>query len=297
MQSPLFILSPPRSFTSISCAMIGCHPQMFGLAETKLFARDKVGELREFYRTQPSMEHGLLRSLSQMMFGEQTVETIETVRGWLAENADASAPGLFRAMQAWVGERRLIDKSPLHVYELEPLQRMNRTFPDARYLHLTRHPGEMVKSVFQLRDKIRSQQRPGRQIPAQRPSATAPDRMWLEPHLNILEFLETVPAHQQMRLRGEDLLSDPSNYTRQIAEWLGIGAAPSDIEAMLHPENSAFATYGPRNARFGIDPNFMERPHLRPFVYTPRPLVWETPSGETIELSEPVRAYAMIFGY
>ena len=298
MQPPLFILSPPRSFTSVTCAMLGCHPQMLGLAETKLFARDKVGELREFYEAQPSMEHGLLRSLSEVMFGEQTIETIETVRGWLAENEEMSAPELFRSMQAWVSNRRLIDKSPVHVYALESLQRMSRTFPDARYLHLTRHPGDMVKSVFQLRDKIRG----GRggaagTRQAQRTSPTAPDKMWLEPHLIILEFLESVPAHQQLRLRGEDLLSDPPNYLRQIAEWLGVGTDASDIEAMLHPENSAFARYGPGNAQFGNDPNFMERPQLRPYRYKQRPLAWETPSGETVELSEPVRAYAMIFGY
>jgi hypothetical protein len=65
---------------------------------------------------------------------------------------------------------------------------------------------------------------------------------------------------------------------------------------MMHPETSPFACYGPPNALYGNDPNFMEHPRLRPFVYQPRPLVWETPSGE-VELSEQVRAYAMMFGY
>ena len=34
MTEPLFILAPPRSFTSVVCAMIGNHPQMLGLPET-----------------------------------------------------------------------------------------------------------------------------------------------------------------------------------------------------------------------------------------------------------------------
>jgi hypothetical protein len=35
---PLFILAPPRSFTSVICGMIGQHPQMYGLPEVNLFA-------------------------------------------------------------------------------------------------------------------------------------------------------------------------------------------------------------------------------------------------------------------
>jgi hypothetical protein len=227
------------------------------------------------------------------------VETIEAVRNWLAENRDMSTAELFRAIQAWSGGRGLIDKSPAHVYAPTALQRIQRAVPEARYLHLTRHPGDMVKSVFQLRENIRSQRlqrRAGAQAEP-RANAGAPDKMWLEPHLIILEFLESVPPRQQMRLRGEDLLSQPTTYLRQIAEWLEIDTADSDIEAMLHPENSPFAAYGPQNARFGNDPNFMDRPQLRQFTGKATPLVWQNPAGETIELSDAVRAYAMMFGY
>jgi hypothetical protein len=296
---PLFILAPPRSFTSVTCAMVGSHPQMLGLAETKLFIRDTVGELQEFYDVRESMQHGLLRSLAEIAFQEQTVETIEAVRNWLAENRDMSTAELFRTMQEWVGGRGLIDKSPAHVYAPAALQRIQRDEPEARYLHLTRHPGDMVKSVFQLREKIRSQRRQrfaGVQVDP-RGNAGAPDKMWLEPHLIILEFLESVPPRQQMRLRGEDLLSDPTTYLRQIAEWLEIDTADSDIEAMMHPENSPFAAPGPANARYGNDPNFMEHPHLRQFTAKASPLAWQNPAGETLELSDAVRAYAMMFGY
>src|ERR1700676_2245035 len=35
---PVFILAPPRSFTSVIGTMVGQHPQLYGLAETKLLA-------------------------------------------------------------------------------------------------------------------------------------------------------------------------------------------------------------------------------------------------------------------
>jgi hypothetical protein len=100
-----------------------------------------------------------------------------------------------------------------------------------------------------------------------------------------------------MRLRGEDLLSEPRIYVRQIAEWLGLRTDDEATEAMLHPENSPFACYGPANAKFGNDPNFLEKPALRPYSCTPRPLTWEPEPGRPVEVSEMVRVYAMQFGY
>ena len=49
MTPPLFILGAPRSFTSICCAMLGNHPDMFGLAETNLFGAATIGDLAPFH--------------------------------------------------------------------------------------------------------------------------------------------------------------------------------------------------------------------------------------------------------
>ena len=102
--------------------------------------------------------------------------------------------------------------------------------------------------------------------------------------------------NQHMRLRGEDLLSDPSTYLRQIAEWLEVRTDADAVDAMMHPERSPFACHGPVNAKYGNDPNFMENPALRPYTYKARPLEWEPSPGETAELGETVRVYAMQFG-
>ena len=40
MTQPLFILAPPRSFTTVTSAMIGQHPEMYGLPETNLFVAE-----------------------------------------------------------------------------------------------------------------------------------------------------------------------------------------------------------------------------------------------------------------
>jgi hypothetical protein len=64
----------------------------------------------------------------------------------------------------------------------------------------------------------------------------------VQPYREIVEFLETVPAEQQMRLRGEDLLSEPRNHIRRITEWLGVRTDNEAKEAMPNPEKSPYAS-------------------------------------------------------
>jgi hypothetical protein len=144
---PLFILAPGRSFTSLVCAMLGCHPEAVGLAEINLFGGDTIADLHELYKTRQRLANGLLRSLSELAFGEQTEQNVEAARQWLVENAEMSTTELLRTMQEWAGDKVLIDKSPLHSFTPDALQRMRAGVPEARYLHLTRHPGDTVNSV------------------------------------------------------------------------------------------------------------------------------------------------------
>ena len=303
MQQPLFILSPPRSFTTITCAMLGCHPQMFGLAETNLFFADSVRELNRLYILRPTGRHGLLRSVAELGFQEQSEETIEAAKAWLDDNGDTSTGELFSLLAGWAPDRTLIDKSPLHVFRLDWLKRMLANFPDAHFLHLTRHPYTMGKSLKSLREKFASDRGKMsdhlRHNDAERETTLGkgPDGYWLRPHLTILEFLEEVPPKQQMRLRGEDLLSDPPKYLAQICDWLGKSKSQAAIDAMLHPERSPFAKYGPSNAMYGNDPNYMEKPELRPYTEKLPPIEDGDRAEDGTHYSPTLRSYAEVFGY
>jgi hypothetical protein len=95
-------------------------------------------------------------------------------------------------------------------------------------------------------------------------SSIDPERIWLTAQTNILDFCQTLPQGQVMRIRGEDLLSDPWHHLPQIFDWL---EARTDREALaqtMHPENSPYACLGPENAMWGNDPNFLENPVFRP---------------------------------
>jgi Sulfotransferase family len=91
-----------------------------------------------------------------------------------------------------------------------------------------------------------------------------PQYAWHDFNINILNFLDSVPPGQQMRVRGEDMMSDPPTYLRQICRWLGLRDDVDAIDQMMHPERSPFACFGPLDALFGNDPNFLSGPTFRP---------------------------------
>ncbi|MCU0839639.1 MAG: sulfotransferase [Rhodospirillales bacterium] len=303
MQPPLFILSPPRSFTTVTCAMLGNHPEMFGLAETNLFAAETLSELARLFRWRPRFRHGLLRSLAELGFAEQSEETVEAAKAWLAENEELSTAEVFTILAEWAGPRTVIDKSPLHVYAAGALQRMQRGFADAYYLHLTRHPAGMLASSAEIRDKLLDVAEFMEGIIGVKPNLAIgngdidPEKAWLKPHFNIMEFLEGVEPGRQIRLKGEDVLENPRRYLAEICEWLGRRYDEPAMTAMLHPEQSPFAAKGPRNARFGNDPKFMDSPKLRPYQYKPLPLDIVSLSGKRVTLSGDIGECARIFGY
>lgn len=293
--------------------MVGQHPQMLGLPETNLFARDTYADLTQLYAARGRFQHGLLRSIAQLGLGQQTEDDIDVAAAWLQKRPAASTARIFQDLAAWAAPREVVDKSPLYVYSSSSLERIGRAFPEARYLHLTRHPRGTCESIHELRERTAERADRLREYATERgidlpqqmqASRTAkpdteltPETMWFEPHMRIVELLENVPEERQLRLRGEDVLSDPDQYLPSIADWLGVSTSADAIEAMQHPEASPFACYGPPNARFGNDPSFLEGPALR--AYRPKPQDMQAPLSWNPELyfGDLVIELAEYFGY
>jgi len=307
MTEPLFILAPPRSFTTVTSAMIGQHPEMYGLPETNLFVADTYQQLSKFYRVfRPRFGHGLLRAVAELGLGEQTEGNVELAKAWLEEHATVSTADLFRDLAQWAAPRRLVDKSPAFVFRLQNLERLHDGFPEASYLHLVRHPRGNCDSVAKISSEVGSREEgaveqghrvrkgPGQIMAAGQPH---PENIWMKPHRRVLQFLEQIPAERQLRLRGEDLLSEPDRWLRAIAVWLGISTDHDALDAMKHPELSPFACHGPRNARIGNDPSFLENPALRPYRAKPMSLDDPMEWNPDITFSTEIKDTAELFGY
>jgi hypothetical protein len=286
---PLLILSAPRSFSSVVCAMLGQHPQMYGLPETHLFADEMMDRWldrssRETYR----MTHGLLRTVAELFYGEQTIKSVRHARGWLTRRTSSTTGLVFEELALQASPAILVDKSPSTVYSLAAMERAHRFFPQARFIHLVRHPRGQCHSVLKLIKELakpeyqRGREREVGAVPAWLTDLASfsyspqgyedksdhgdvdPQRGWYVLNRNIVEFLKSVPAHQWITIRGEELLTEPDLGLAAIAAWLGVRDDREALELMKHPEQSPYACFGPPGAGIGNDIFFLKDPVLHP---------------------------------
>jgi len=301
MAAPLFLLAPPRSYTSLMNAMLGQHPQCFGLPELCLFNVERLIEL--WIRTsdemggEARMRHGLLRAVAEIYAGEQTMASVQMASHWCAARQHCTTAEVYRELVAKIHPLVAVEKSPAYTIDVKRMVRIREAFPDARFLHLTRHPVGQCKSVMSLYEGTYALRVNSIEFLEDR-AIIEPQFAWHDSNVNILDFLDTVPANQQMRIRGEDVMNDPKKYLALICRWLGLRDDDAAIEEMMHPERSPFACFGPIDALFGNDPNFLSGPSFRPHrVKVPtldQPVPWRS-DGQGLKPA--VVALAREFGY
>jgi Sulfotransferase family len=310
IKQPLVILSAGRSFGTAVCAMLAQHPRLYGLMETQLFARDSLSAWWEDFGTN-AHAHGLLRSAAEMLFGEQTPKTVNGAKRWLWKRIEHSTAGIFEELAGLVFPRMPIDNSPIITSRVEHMERVLESFPEARFLHLTRHPagyGESLLGFF----RTSALHRPAGQTAALLSNSESiffglndfespdldPQTPWYSRHSAIASFTSMLPESNRMRVRVEDLLIDPAVTLGTIAAWLELSCERSSIDKMMHPERWAFAGLGPWNARLGGDPEFLRYPTLPTESNEPRSLQGPVPWREDgAEFREDVQRLAQEFGY
>ena len=309
---PVFVLAPPRSFSSVVAAMLGQHPQLYGLPELQLFGTETLGEWWAMCgRASFPMSHGLLRAVAELVYGEQTETTVRQASGWLRRRLSWSTGLVLEELATRAAPRIVVEKSPSMVYDVASMHRVQSMFPGARFVHLVRHPRGQGESVLKAIQSAASRGpvpqwllklgafhavRPEEVVPAH--AELAPEDGWLTLHRNILEFLAGVPAAQQLRIKGEDVLADPESCLGEVAAWLGLRTDDAALTRMAHPEESPYAGFGPPGARLGNDANFLQDPPLRPDRAAPQslggPLAWAPTSRG---FPPAVRELAAWFGY
>jgi Sulfotransferase family len=295
--SPVFVLAPARSCSSVVATMIGQHPELAGLPELKLFSCPTIGALAATlprYWIERGVTHrspGLVRALAEIEFGDQRPDSLAAARSWLNDHAEWSGADVLDLLMARLDPRAVVEKSPENVESNASLERMAAAYPKARYIHLTRHPVATQRSM----------ERHLREITPEFPPRDEPMTGiagWYQVHERILDFCSSLPDARRLRIRAEDVLSKPDYEMSKVAAWLGVNASAKVLEAMKHPEDSPFAWPGPTGCGVngGNDPGFLANPRLRPVdcSYTLQP-----PPGWNLGLSvwRCVADLAEILGY
>ncbi len=302
MRQPLFIICPGRSFSSVLCAVIGQHPECYGLPELNLFLGETLGDAIDQYASSGrSGFAGLRRTIAQLHSGAQTEATIDEAEIWIKANRHLTSRQVLEHIRELAGDRILVEKSPTNVIDPSCLSRVIRAYPQASFLQLLRHPRSRGKSQeaarVQKRDSKKIRQWMGKVIGDK---VGDYEGKWTDTHLMLHDFGRQLPPGQMMRMHGENVLRDLHLYLPQLCEWLDIRTDAEAITAMLHPEASPYSSLGPANAQYGANRGFLANPVLDMdrLAEMPDPTLEAVMDwAPTLHFSDRTRALAGYYGY
>ncbi len=221
----VFVLSPPRSGSTLLRVMLGGHPRLFTPPELELLSFPSLQERKAAYadpRHAFSLE-GTLRALMDL----QACDAAEARRFMEScETSDMSTGDFYRVLQDLAGERLLVDKSPAYALQRPVLEQAEALFEAPRYIHLLRHPLDMIRSFVEARlDEVFFRH------PHELLTDELAEALWVLSHQNIVDFLDPIPNARKHRVHFEELVREPEREMRAICKFLEVDFEP----AMLRP--------------------------------------------------------------
>ncbi|WP_036801169.1 type I polyketide synthase [Pleurocapsa sp. PCC 7319] len=237
-----FILSSPRSGSTLLRVMLAGHPQLSSPPELHLLPFTTMSE-REQELGISQLGEGLKRALMTLK-GIDAEASQQLVASLIEE--DLSIAEVYQMLQQLAGDRLLVDKSPTYASKRQTLERAEVMFNNAKYIHLVRHPYAVIESFARMRmDKLISS---GNSDPYQ-----LAELIWKDSNQNILDFAQQVSPERYHLVYYEDLVSKPQEIMTSICDFLEI---PFD-QAMLTPYQGDRMTDGVNNKAMSLgDPNF-----------------------------------------
>ncbi len=229
----IFVLSPPRSGSTLFRVMLAGHPQLFAPPELDLLSFNTLRERKAAFEKELTI---WLEAAWRAIMEIKSCDLAEAQRIMAdCEERNLSVKEFYRLLQEWIGDKILVDKTPSYPLDIEILKRAEEDFEEAKYIHLVRHPYATIYSFLEAKlDKNFFRY----ESPFTRRELA--ELIWLVCHQNILEFLQEIPAERQYRLKFEDLVNDPEIYVRQICQFLQVDFN----EAMLKPYQGKRMTDG-----------------------------------------------------
>ena len=219
----LFILSPPRSGSTLLRVLLAGHPGLFAPPELELLGFNTLGERRAAFSGRYAFwAEGLVRAVMELA-AASAEQADATVAAW--EARDLAVCELYAELEARLGGRLLVDKTPSYALDPATLARAEEDFEEPLYLHLLRHPHGMIRSFVQARlDQVFFR------APHAYPRRTLAELIWLASQRHIQAHLAGVPAGRRLTLRFEDLVRAPEAEMRRVCAFLGLDFHPALLD-------------------------------------------------------------------
>jgi amino acid adenylation domain-containing protein len=274
-----FILSAPRSGSTLLRVMLGGHSRLFAPPELQLLNYNTLAD-----------QHAAFASERDSFWLDGEIRALMAIHDCNADEArrilaECLAAGLttkqfYRRMQEWLAKSRyfgaksryfgndtiFVDKTPNYALDLDVLRRAESDFQDARYIHLIRHPYAMIPSFEKA--KLHVFYPPFfRGTPPFSPRELA-ELIWVISQRNILAFLAQVPPERQQRVYYEDLVRRPREVMEGICRFLGLSYEQGMVEPYADARKRMTDSIHPLSRMVGdvrfhehttIDPDSAER--------------------------------------
>jgi len=261
----VFLLSSPRSGSTLLRVMLAGHPMLFCPPELHLLPFATMGQ-RSRMLGGLWLDEGFQRALMELTgeSAEQSRRAIEEL-----ESADAPISDAYALLQRQAQGRLLVDKSPTYSGSREALNRAEALFENPKYIHLVRHPYAVVESFARMRmHKLIGMEQAD-------PHRLA-EQIWTASHRNLTEFFGHIDPSRHYLIRYEDLVSRPEESMRGLCSFLEI---PFDA-SLLTPYEGRRMTDGVHSQSLGVgDPGFLERNRIDPSL---------ADAGRTVRLPAPL---------
>jgi amino acid adenylation domain-containing protein len=255
----IFVLSPPRSGSTLLRVLLGGHPALFSPPELELLGFETLGERARVCSGRDAFwREGTLRAAMEALgLDADAAQALMAER----EASDMSVADFYAELQGWLGPRLLVDKSPSYALDSATLQRAEDYFEEPLYLHLHRHPYGMIASFEEAKlDQIFFRH------PHTYPTRRLAELIWLHSHRNIAAFLAGIPPERQLAVGFAEMTHAPAETARRLCDFIGIDYLPE----MLDIHGGGRMTDGPRaesrmlgdvkfHSHKGIDPAAADR--------------------------------------
>jgi sulfotransferase family protein len=248
LDSPIFVVGPSRSGTTLVRSILNAHPAVSIAPETHYFddLRPRLGAraLAPLEDTDVRSVERYFLALRDTVYGQETspgqtsIDSGELRREahFLGGTADAYFEAFCRRRMRALGKSRWGEKTPRHVFRIAEMLDL---WPEAKVVCLVRDPRAVVASY---RDWKRG-----------KPDSSVPDRLRAtrsyHPVVSALLVKGAVEASQQARrrfgaerillLRYEELVTEPERSVRTLAEWIGV-----DYESSMLGVSDKYGSYG-----------------------------------------------------
>jgi len=232
----LFILSPPRSGSTLVSVVLGAHSQVASPPELHLLRYDEFDRWREESPRAVASLCTLLEMLGQESREQAVIERF----------AGRRTLDIYRDVLPKAGDYRLlVDKTPAYTARDERMARVASL--DPVFVWLIRHPLAIAYSHIERSRSKRGTRQPGQTLARHlwlRAGRNLREvfgrelerelRRWREVNGRIEKWLARVPASRQARLHYEALVREPEATVRDLSEQLGLELEP----AMLQPQQN-----------------------------------------------------------